>query len=530
MAEKTLCEFAAPFADKVAFGPQINMGDVDFDLKSSLIMMAQASMFCGKPNEDANAHLQQFLKICSTYTIKGVSPDTVRLRLFPFSLLGKAKQWFYANRIMINTWDKCSTAFLSKFFPMGKTNALRGRISSFQQTRDESIPEAWKRLQEYVAACPHHGMDGWFILHNFYSGLTPTSRDRLDAAAGGAFFSKMVRGAVDLIEKMVSNKGWSEERLQTRQRGMHTVKEMEMLAAKLDLLMKHLDDHDKRPQGTIKVLDSHVTCEVCSSTSRSGNDCPETCEEAMYMGNNNNNEYHPQGGQGWNQPRPYYQGGNNNSNFSNQPSFKDLVFAQAKTTNALSKKLPDNDKVLENINVKLDGFASAFQNQLSLNKMIETQLAQLAALVPANEYGRIPGQLESSVENVKAITTKGGKSTRDPPYPNHAGTSSITRGAPSDNTANEEVQPKKTVPQEYCDTRLLPFPQRSRKPSVDEQFARFVELIQKIHINVPLLDAMQVPTYARYLKDILDNKRPLPTTKVVKLTEQCCNVILHKLP
>nr|ABA92207.1 Zinc knuckle family protein [Oryza sativa Japonica Group] len=274
MANKTLREFAAPFADNVAIGPQINMGDVDFDLKSSLIIMAQASPFCGKPNEDANAHLQQFLEIYSMYTIKGVSPNAVRLWLFPFSFLGRAKQWFYANRAAVNTWDKCSTAFLSKFFPMGKTNALRGRISN--------------------------------------------------AVAGGAFFSKTVQGAVDLIEKMVSNMGWSEERLQTRQQGMHTVKETELLAAKLDFLMKRLDDHKKRPQGTVKALDSHVTCEVCGGTGHSGNDCPETCEEAMYMGNNNG--YRPQGGQRWSQPHPYYQGGNNNGNFSNQPSSRDLVF------------------------------------------------------------------------------------------------------------------------------------------------------------------------------------------------------------
>src|SRR5512141_1303874 len=234
MASKTLREFAAPSAANVAVGPQVNIGDVDFDLKSSLVTLAQASPFCGKPNEDANAHLQQFLEICSMYTIKGASPDAVRLRLFPFSLLGRAKQWFYANRAAINTWDKCSTAFLSKFFPMGKTNTLCGRISSFQQTRDESIPEAWERLQEYVAACPHHGMDDWLILQNFYNGLTLMSRDHLDAAAGGAFFSKTVQGAIELIEKMVSNMGWSEERQQTRQRGMHIVKETELLAAKLD--------------------------------------------------------------------------------------------------------------------------------------------------------------------------------------------------------------------------------------------------------------------------------------------------------
>jgi hypothetical protein len=54
MADKTLCEFIAPSADSVPIGPRVN---VDFDLKTGLITMAQASPFCGKPNEDASAHL-----------------------------------------------------------------------------------------------------------------------------------------------------------------------------------------------------------------------------------------------------------------------------------------------------------------------------------------------------------------------------------------------------------------------------------------------------------------------------------------
>jgi hypothetical protein len=45
-----------------------------------------------------SAHLQYFLEICSTFTIKGVSKDAILLRLFPFSLLEKAKQWFYAKK------------------------------------------------------------------------------------------------------------------------------------------------------------------------------------------------------------------------------------------------------------------------------------------------------------------------------------------------------------------------------------------------------------------------------------------------
>lgn len=117
---------------------------------------------------------------------------------------------------------------------------------------------------------------------------------------------------------------------------------------------------------------------------------------------------------------------------------KDLVFAQAKTTDALNKKLAANDNILENINVKLDGFASTFQNQPSFNKMLQTQLVQLAALVPTNEYGRIPGQPEPSIENAKAITTRGGKSTRDPPYPNTAWTRRNSEEAVPTNTAGTE--------------------------------------------------------------------------------------------
>ena len=53
MAEKTLREFSVPSTANVATRPSINVGNVKFELKSSLISMAQASPFCGKPNEDA---------------------------------------------------------------------------------------------------------------------------------------------------------------------------------------------------------------------------------------------------------------------------------------------------------------------------------------------------------------------------------------------------------------------------------------------------------------------------------------------
>jgi hypothetical protein len=75
---------------------------------------------------------------------------------------------------------------------------------------------------------------------------------------------------------------------------------------------------------------------------------------------------------------PQYQGGNSNfnSNYnSNQPSLKDLVLGQAKINENLAKKLIFNDKMLENINSKIEGLNFSVKNQLSFNKMIETQLA-----------------------------------------------------------------------------------------------------------------------------------------------------------
>jgi hypothetical protein len=62
---------------------------------------------------------------------------------------------------------------------------------------------------------------------------------------------------------------------------------------------------------------------------------------------------------------------------------------------------------------------------------------------------------------------------------------------------------------------------------VNEQFGKFVKVIQKLYINIHLLDAIQVSTYARYLKDILNSKRPLPTTEVIKLTDECSAAILN---
>ena len=103
MANRANRVLSAPSAANVATSPDITNVDTHFELKPALIMMVQTSPFNGKAHEDANMHIQYFLEIYSTFTIKGVTQEAIRLCLFPFSLLGKAKQWFYSNHNVVDT-------------------------------------------------------------------------------------------------------------------------------------------------------------------------------------------------------------------------------------------------------------------------------------------------------------------------------------------------------------------------------------------------------------------------------------------
>ena len=116
-------------------------------------------------------------------------------------------------------------------------------------------------------------------------------------------------------------------------------------------------------------------CEVCGNTGHLGNNCPRTQEDVNFV---NNNYYRPQQNQGWNQQqRPNYQGnpqGNNYNNFK-QPPLRELTASQSRLMEELSKKVATNDKIVENINNRMDSFASTIKNQHRFNKMIESQIA-----------------------------------------------------------------------------------------------------------------------------------------------------------
>jgi hypothetical protein len=84
---------------------------------------------------------------------------------------------------------------------------------------------------------------------------------------------------------------------------------------------------------------SRMICEECGDIEHSGNNCPKICEDVNFV--YNNNYYHPQQNQGWNQKqRPNYQGnpqGNNHNNF-NQSPLRELIASQSRLMDQLLRR------------------------------------------------------------------------------------------------------------------------------------------------------------------------------------------------
>ncbi|KAL0289142.1 UNVERIFIED_CONTAM: hypothetical protein Sradi_7080300 [Sesamum radiatum] len=95
VVESPMMEYSFPAANGMISSialPTVQANN--FEIKPSIIQIIQLSVqFFGLPEEDPNKHLSNFLEICDTFKFNGVSDDTVRLRIFLFSLCDTAKDW-----------------------------------------------------------------------------------------------------------------------------------------------------------------------------------------------------------------------------------------------------------------------------------------------------------------------------------------------------------------------------------------------------------------------------------------------------
>ena len=96
----------------------------------------------------------------------------------------------------------------------------------------------------------------------------------------------------------------------------------------------------------------------------------------------------------------------------------------------------------------------------------------------------------------------------------------------------EPLQEEQSVAKEEVKIRIPPpFPQvlRNKKNHVNQ--TEMLEVLRQVKVNIPLLDMIkQVPTYAKFLKDLCTVKKGLNVNKKAFLTEQVSAIIGNKTP
>ncbi|XP_057990586.1 uncharacterized protein LOC131172967 [Hevea brasiliensis] len=93
----------------------------------------------------------------------------------------------------------------------------------------------------------------------------------------------------------------------------------------------------------------------------------------------------------------------------------------------------------------------------------------------------------------------------------------------------KEAKKKKKLPEPY--QPLLPFPQRFQKAKLNKQFRKLLEVLKKLYINISFTEAFShMPSYTKFLKEILSKKRKLEDYETVALTKECNAILQNKLP
>ncbi|XP_045804300.1 uncharacterized protein LOC123897629 [Trifolium pratense] len=535
----------------------------NFELKPSLLAIVQQNQFSGNPADDPNLHLSIFLQYADTIKANGVSPEAIRLRLFPFSLRDKARAWLQSlPSNSVATWDELKKVFLARYFPPSKTAMLRAQINGFRQRDNESLFEAWERYKEMIRICPHHGLENWLIIHTFYNGLLYNTRMTIDAAAGGALMDKPYNQAYQLIESMAQNHyQWGNERTtvekpQTKG-GMYEISNMDHINAKLDALTQKIESLTNAPKATMAATIQN--CELCGAQGHAiaecrllteaptdqvnytqGNSYNQNQRNHPYLSYNSNNALYAPGQAPTPSPPGFQKPAQNAPMKSNlELMIENFIAIQTQTNKEVLNQNIHTNEQIKQLTSRLDVLTTH-------TRMLETQIAQVAQkqASTAAPAGIFPGQPEPNPRgHVNAIILRSGNRYEGPADPRtntptiHQDSDEVTKGESEQNIKDKEnsgeeiIEKKKPYipPPPYQPP--IPYPQRFEKSKSEGQFRKFVELLKKLNITIPFTEAItQMPSYAKFLKEILTKKKKIEDEEIVMLTAECSAILQNDMP
>ncbi|KAK5776623.1 hypothetical protein PVK06_044583 [Gossypium arboreum] len=292
------------------------------------------------------------------------------------------KQWLNSlPRGSITTWEQMIKKILLKYFPLAKMAKLRNDIYSFVQMDLDTLYDAWERYKDLLRRCPHHGLALWLQVQTFYNGVNPSTRQMIDAAAGGTINNKTPEEAYEFIEEIsLNNYQWQVMRTKpTKTAGVYNVDSVTMLSNQVELLNKKID-------GLLGSTQVHPVMRCDSSGGgvhieyQSFNPTTEE-EQVNYMGNNNfrsqNNPYSNTYNAGWRNHPNFSWGGQGNQKPQNPQGFQQPPYQQEKKLN-LEEML---SKFILVSKTRFQNTETALKNQQASIQELKTQIGQLSKLI-----------------------------------------------------------------------------------------------------------------------------------------------------
>jgi len=240
-------------------------------------------------------------------------------------------------------------------------------------------------------------------------------------------------------------------------------------------------------------------------------------EEANYIHNSNRNQNDPYSNtynQNWRNHLNLSWGGQHkgqSSNFYRPPHVQMHEEKKPETSDVLAK-------FMEQTNEKFG--------------ILEGHISSILNLLSQRPQGSLPTQTEPNPkeknEHCKVVTLRSGKELNLENNQNVQAPEKKKEVPTEGSTSTNHNKGKEKVEQEEVS---VPFPHRLNNEHNDKQFSRFLEMFRKLHINIPFAEAIaQMPKYAKFLKDIISNKKKLEGFETVKLNEECSAIVLKKLP
>ena len=150
--------------------------------------MVQEQSFSGTDWANPYLHLRAFEYLCSCLTIEGMTQETLKWKLFPFSLISFARRWYDQHvASMEGSWERLRAAFCLDFFPLSRTISLRREIFCFEQSEGETIGAAWSRFKILLWSGPDMTIPDEVVIQHFFAGLSSAAGQYLNLACGGSF-------------------------------------------------------------------------------------------------------------------------------------------------------------------------------------------------------------------------------------------------------------------------------------------------------------------------------------------------------